>query len=226
MSVQSTLAPPAKPPRSGSAMAWKAMLFLMPVLIAAGLFFLRQAEVARLASHALPNDGMVPPFRLTDQDGQTFGTQQLLGKIWVADFVYTTCPGPCPMVSSRMAETQKPLRDTDVRLVSFSVDPEHDTPAILRSYADKLNAQPNRWKFLTGDKDTIYRLIRDGFKLTTIPNGASGPIHSTRLVLVDRNGVIRGYYEATDADAITRLLADVHHLLQEQPEPTSSGNSV
>jgi protein SCO1/2 len=194
------------------------------VLIAAGLFFLREAEVRRLSSHALPNEGIVPPFELTDQNGQVFGTQQLLGHIWIADFVYTTCPGPCPMISSRMAETQKPLRDTDVKLVSFSVDPEHDTPAVLRRYADKLKAQPNRWKFLTGDENTIYRLIREGFKLTTIPNGASGPIHSTRLVLVDRSGAIRGYYEATDADAITRLLADVHHLLQEQPQPRSSGS--
>ena len=219
MSDTTTLAP-TKPPLSPSALAWKATLILIPLLTAAGLFFLRQAQVARLASHELPKDAVVPPFQLTDQNGESFGSQQLLGKIWIADFVYTTCPGPCPMISSRMSETQKPLRDTDVRLVSFSVDPQHDTPAVLRQYAAKLNAQPDRWKFLTGNKDTIYRLARDGFKLATAEGGEVGPIHSTRLVLVDRSGVIRGYYDATDADAVTRIVADTHHLLQEQPAPS------
>jgi protein SCO1/2 len=216
---------PTRPPLSWSALAWKATLLLIPLLIAAGLFFLRRAEVARLARHQLPDEGRVPAFQLTDQDGQSYGTQQLLGKIWIADFVYTTCPGPCPMISSRMAETQKPLRDTDVKLVSFTVDPEHDTPAVLREYAEKLGAQPGRWKFLTGDKDSIYRLVRQGFKLATSEGGPTGPIHSTRLVLVDRDGVIRGYYNANDADAITRLLADTHHLLQEQPAPPAKDSA-
>ena len=81
------------------------------------------------------------------------------------------------MISSRMSETQKPLRDTDVKLVSFSVDPQHDTPAVLRDYAANLNAQPGRWNFLTGDKDTIYRLSRDGFKLATVE--AARPARST-----------------------------------------------
>ncbi|MEO7723999.1 MAG: SCO family protein, partial [Chthoniobacterales bacterium] len=153
---------------------------------------------------------------LTDQNSESYGSQQLLGKIWIADFIYSTCPGPCPMISSRMGELQKPLRDTDVKLVSFSVDPQRDTPAVLREYAAKLNAQPGRWHFLTGDKDAIYRLSREGFKLASGSGGAAGPIHSTRLVLVDRSGMIRGYYDATDADAVTRLLADVAHLRREE----------
>jgi protein SCO1 len=215
MSHASTLAP-TRPPLSSKALAWKATLILIPLLTAAGLFFLRQAEVERLASHELPKDSVVPSFQLIDQNGESFGSQQLLGKIWIADFVYSTCPGPCPMISSRMGELQKPLRDTDVKLVSFSVDPRHDTPAVLREYAAKLNAQPGRWHFLTGDKDTIYRLSRDGFKLAAADNEAAGPIHSTRMVLVDRSGTIRGYYDATDADAVTRLLADVAHLRREQ----------
>ena len=198
-------------------MAWKATLILIPLLTAAGLFFLRQVEVARLASHTLPEEGVVPPFQLTNQNGESFGSQQLLGRIWIADFVYSTCPGPCPMISTRMGELQKPLRDTDVRLVSFSVDPQHDTPAVLREYAAKLNAQPDRWEFLTGDKAAIYRLSRDGFKLAANEGEAGKPIHSTRMVLVDRRGVIRGYYDATDADAVTRLLADVAHLRRQQP---------
>jgi protein SCO1/2 len=84
-----------------------------------------------------------------------------------------------------------------------------------------LKAQPGRWHFLTGDKNTIYHLARNGFKLATLEGGATGPIHSTRIVLVDRSGVIRGYYDATDADAVTRLLADTTHLLREQPAPAA-----
>ena len=208
---------PAQAPLSPSALAWKATLILIPLLTAAGLLFLRQAQVARLANHTLPKNGIVPPFQLIDQNGAPFGSQQLLGKIWIADFVYSTCPGPCPMISSRMSETQKPLRDTDVKLVSFTVDPAHDTPAVLREYAARLHAQSGRWHFLTGEKDTIYRLAHDGFKLATAEGGAAGPIHSTRMILVDRGGVIRGYYDATEADAVTRLLADMAHLRREQP---------
>jgi protein SCO1/2 len=215
---------PTRAPLSGRALAWKATLILIPVLTAIGLFFLRETEVARLSRHTLPKDGIVPPFQLTDQNGEIFGSQQLQGKIWIADFIYSSCPGPCPMISSRMSETQKPLRDTDVKLVSFSVDPEHDTPAVLRDYASRLNAQAGRWHFLTGDKDVIYRLSRDGFKLAAAENGGTGPIHSTRMVLVDRDGVIRGYYDATDADAVTRLLADTNHLLHEQPRTGSNPN--
>jgi len=207
---------PVRAPLSWRALAWKVTLILIPLLTAAALFFLRQLEVTRLASRTLPNNGIVPDFQLTDQNGQSFGSQQLRGKIWIADFIYTTCPRPCPMISSRMSETQKPLRDTDVELVSFSVDPEHDNPAVLRNYASRLNAQPGRWHFLTGNKDVIYRLSIDGFKLAAAKNGETGPIHSTRMILIDRDGVIRGYYDATDADAVTRLLADANHLLREQ----------
>jgi len=209
---------PVRAPNSWRALAWKLSLFLTPLFIAAGLFFLRQVEVARLASHQLPDDGMVPMFQLVNQDNQSFGTEQLRGKIWIADFVYTSCPGPCPMISSRMSELQKPLRDSDVALVTFSVDPQHDTPPVLRDYATKLEANLQRWNFLTGDKESIFRLIRDGFKLATVDN-PQGPIHSTRMVLVDRRGMIRGYYDALEADAVTRLLADTHHLLQDQPAP-------
>ncbi len=221
MNHATTLAP-TRPPLSWRALAWKATLILIPLLTAAVLFYLRQAQVERLSSRELSHIGIVPAFQLIDQNGESYGTQQLLGKIWIADFIYSTCPGPCPMISSRMGDLQKPLRDTDVKLVSFSVDPQHDTPAVLREYAAKLDAQPGRWHFLTGDKNTIYRLSRDGFKLATAEGGAEGPIHSTRLVLVDRSGMIRGYYDATDADAVTRLLADTSHLLRDQPAPKTA----
>jgi len=162
----------------------------------------------------------VPTFQLTNQNGQPFGSGQLAGKIWIADFIYTTCPGPCPMISGRMSELQKPLEKSDVHLVSFSVDPEKDTPAVLRGYAGQLQAEAGRWDFLTGPKSAIYKLSHDGFKLAVSDGNDAQrlPVHSTRMVLVDRRGQIRGYYDATEAEAITKLLADTNHLLREQPK--------
>jgi protein SCO1/2 len=206
------------PTRTG--VAWKVTLILIPLITLGLLLWLRQLEVNALQQRTVSSYGTVPAFQLTNQNGQPFGSAQLAGKVWIADFIYTTCPGPCPMISSRMSELQKPLGKTDVRLVSFSVDPEKDTPEVLRGYAEKLQAEPGRWDFLTGPKSAIYKLSHDGFKLA-VSDGSDAqgiPVHSTRMVLVDRHGQIRGYYDATEADAITKLIADTTHLLREQPK--------
>lgn len=199
--------------------AWNFALILIPILTAALLFLMREVQVRRLANREITSYGSVPWFQLINQKGQTFGSRNLSGKIWIADFIYTTCPGPCPMISSRMSEMQKPLEKTDVHFVSFSVDPEKDTPEMLREYANRLQARPDRWDFLTGPKSQIYDLSQHGFKLAAAERGGENgePLHSTRMILVDRRGQIRGYYDATEADAITRLLADTNHLLREQP---------
>src|SRR5689334_20509941 len=144
---------------------WKVTLIAIPIITLVLLLWLRQLEVNVLRQRSVSSYGSVPEFQLINQDGKNFGSADLRGKIWIADFVYSTCPGPCPMISSRMSELQKPLDKTDVHLVSFSVDPEKDTPAILRGYATKLQAEPGRWDFLTGPKSTIYKLSHDGFKL-------------------------------------------------------------
>jgi cytochrome oxidase Cu insertion factor (SCO1/SenC/PrrC family) len=206
------------PSRSG--IAWKVTLILIPLVTLGILLWLRNVEVSALRQRTVSSYGTVPAFQLTNQNGEAFGSGQLAGKIWIADFVYTTCPGPCPMISSRMSELQKPLEKTDVHLVSFSVDPDKDTPAVLRDYAAKLQAQPGRWDFLTGSKSTIYKLSHDGFKLA-VSDGSNEqglPVHSTRMVLVDRRNQIRGYYDAMEPDAITKLVADTTHLLREQPK--------
>jgi protein SCO1/2 len=212
-------APGHRLPATGST-AWKWALLLFPLVTAAGLLWLRQNQVHALAARPLHSYGQVPGFQLTNQEGRPFGRAQLAGKIWIADFIFTSCPGPCPVISSRMSELQKPLRHTDVHLVSFTVDPEKDTPEVLRDYADKLKAQPGRWDFLTGAKDKIYDLSRNGFKLGVAGGSgdAEGPVHSTRVVLVDRQGMIRGYYDALAPDTVTKLLADTSHLLREQPK--------
>jgi protein SCO1 len=205
------------PPKSGT--AWKIALILIPLLTAALLFWLRQLQVNALSNRPLPSYGSVPAFELVNQDAQPFGSQQLASKIWIADFIFTTCPGPCPIISTRMSELQKPLEKTGVQLVSFTVDPEKDTPEVLRAYADKLRKERFRWDFLTGPLDTIASLSRNGFKLAIAAEEepGTGPVHSTRFALVDRRGTIRGYYDALAPDGITKLLADTNHLLREQP---------
>jgi protein SCO1/2 len=205
------------PSRGGMA---KVILLGAPLLVATVFFFVWRGQVNHLANRAVQSYGSVPPFQLVNQNGQAFGSNQLAGKIWIADFIFTACPGPCPMISSRMSELQKPLEKTDVHLVSFSVDPEKDTPEVLRGYAEKLHAQPQRWDFLTGPKTAIYDLSKKGFKLG-VSDGSEEvgvPVHSTRMVLIDRHGQIRGYYDALAPDAVTKLLADTSHLLREQPE--------
>jgi protein SCO1/2 len=205
------------PPKRGT--AWKLTLILIPVLTAAGLFWLRQLQVDALSNRPLPSYGTLPKFELVNQDAQPFGSEQLIGKIWIADFIFTTCPGPCPIISTRMSELQKPLAKTGVHLVSVTVDPEKDTPELLRVYADKLRKETFPWDFLTGPLDAITSLSRDGFKLAIAAGEepGSGPVHSTRFVLVDRRGTIRGYYDALAADGVTKVLADTNHLLREQP---------
>ena len=205
---------------SRSALAWRMVLLGSPLVVATVFFFVWRAQVNHFANRAIESYGTVPLFQLINQNGQPFGSAQLNGKIWIADFVFTTCPGPCPMISTRMSELQKPLEKTDVHLVSFTVDPAKDTPKVLRGYAEKLHAEPGRWDFLTGVPSTIYNLSEKGFKLA-VSDGkeeAGTPVHSTRMILIDRHGEIRGYYNATEADAVTKLLADTSHLLREQPK--------
>jgi len=126
----------------------------------------------------------------------------------------------CPIMSTRMAELQHELpADSPLRLVSITVDPGHDTPEVLREYASRYDADPERWTFLTGDPEAVYRLSIDGFKLGAgeredwQPGVDDGPfIHSSRMALVDSDGVIRGYYDGTDADEMARLRKDLDRL--------------
>ena len=171
----------------------------------------------------LPVLGQVPDFSLIERSGQTVSLEDLKGQVWVADFVFTHCAGPCPLLSRRMQSLQEPLASyPDVRLVSFSVDPERDTPEVLAEYAKRYSAG-DRWLFLTGEKEPLYWLIMDGFKLgvddgSALTAGVPGPgtiTHSTRFVLVDRKGRIRAYYDGSSEDIAEQLLPDMQALLRE-----------
>lgn len=159
----------------------------------------------------------LPDFSLTERSGKEVTLADLKGKVWVADFFYTTCPGPCPMLTSRLSALHEKLgSDPDVRLVSISTDPEKDTPEVLKLYAEKFRAS-DRWLFLTGDKPRIFDLANKGFKLsvTEDPAASAEPItHSTKLALVDCDGVVRGFYDGLDEEGVDRLLRDVRALVR------------
>lgn len=164
--------------------------------------------------------GSVPDFSLTERNGEAIGLAHLRGKVWVADFMYTTCTDTCPLQTAALARLQEQFASApDFHLVSFTVDPERDTPEVLALYADKYRADAGRWYFLTGQRDRLIRLIRDGFYLSvaTLPTDAdaSGMIpHSPRFVLVDKQARIRGYYDSREIDAFSRLKNDLETLLK------------
>jgi protein SCO1 len=171
--------------------------------------------LAGCAAHAsLPTYATVPDFTLTDQSGAQFNSAAALrGQVWIADFIYTTCPGPCPLMSSQMHRVQTALNGADqVRLVSFTVDPAHDTPEVLAEYGRHFEAEPGRWFFLTGPIDALAHLSRDVFMLGGVDASLE---HSTRFVLVDRTSRVRGFYLSSDEGAIPRLIADARSLVRE-----------
>ena len=157
--------------------------------------------------------GDVPEFQLTAQDGQPFDSKRLTGHVWVADFIYTTCPGPCPMMSTKMRRLQDATKSTpDVMLVSFTVDPAHDTPPVLAEYAGRYKQDPARWFFLTGEADKLNELGLKTFKL----NGVDGTLsHSTRFVLVDKQRRIRGFYLSDEDGFLDQLTKDIRQLQTE-----------
>jgi protein SCO1/2 len=175
-----------------------------------------------------PVIGSVTRFTLQDQDGKPVSPAQLRGKLWVADFIFTRCGGPCPLMSQKMAELQGALGNRDVQLVSFSVDPEYDQPEVLKKYAERYGAKPGQWHFLTGRKEEITRVMREDFKIGF--EAGDGPpesaiVHGTHLVLVDGEGRIRGYYGVLDdnqeggslpargdKDPIKKIVADIDAL--------------
>jgi protein SCO1/2 len=167
----------------------------------------------------LPDLGRVPPFTLVERAGTPLTAEMLAGHVWVADFVYTRCPQFCPALTAEMARLQPRLAtgDDPVRLVSFSVDPTHDTPAVLRSYADQAGAGA-AWLFVTGPRDAMAALLRDGFHVAWADGGPPGdPItHSDRFVLVDRRLRIRGYYHGTVREDVERLARDARALQRER----------
>lgn len=168
----------------------------------------------------LPDLGKVPAFSLTESDGTALRQTDLREKVWIASFIFTRCAGACPVMMRQevSVQTQLPVRD-DLRLVSFSVDPDYDSPSVLRQYAEIFGVDRSRWLFLTGDKKQIYDLAINEFKVNTAdadPTKEMPILHSSKLILVDRRGTIRGYYDSNDSVEMETLVRDTTKLLAER----------
>ncbi len=204
--------------------------------------WLRASDTRQGSPEKLDVYGEVPDFALMERSGRRVTRADLLGKVWIATFIYTQCTETCPLQSAQVARLQAEFAGEEaLRLVSITVDPERDTPAVLARYAERYAADPVRWLFLTGEKRAIYHLAKEGFHLGVVDpddqakagsplrwlepapalatHGSKGLImHSPRLVLVDRQGRIRAYHRPDDAPSLERLRQNVRTVLREMLE--------
>ena len=197
---------------------WGVLALVIVGILAANLrLFVPQKSGTTLESSSpllgLAVHQQLPDFSLTDQRAAPFALSDLHGKVWVADFIFTSCATICPQMTIQMASLQEEFASDDIHFVSFSVDPERDTPEVLFRYADRYGADGNRWAFLTGQKEAIYQLAGEGFNLAAGHRG-SEILHSTRFVLVDRAGQVRGYYDSRSKAHLQQLRQDIQTLLR------------
>ena len=203
---------------------WAAALAVLGLATTAAILLGRPGAAVRSADPTPPLLGRVPDFELTERSGKTVSRAQLAGRPWIAGFIFTRCGGICPALSTKMARLQQelgPIGGEPIQMVSISVDPTHDTPAVLSEYARRFGADPHRWLFLTGPRPEVYRLVHDGFKLMMVEltpeqqNAGDEPIaHSDRLVLVDGALRIRGYYRGSEQHVLEQLRRDLAALMQ------------
>jgi len=195
----------------------RAILFLAVLLAlsTAMTVILARSWIAAEEVSLPPEIASLPAFELTNRDGSTVSREDLLGELWVADFIFTRCGGICPRMTERMMRLESEVGGVPLRRVSITVDPAWDTPEVLAGYAESFSIRDDRWLFLTGPRDELYELIVEGFKLAvedSPPPEAQHPdepiLHSNRFVLVDPRGTIRGYYDPFRPEALQRLLAE------------------
>ncbi len=173
-----------------------------------------------MRSDPLPSLYPMPAFDLVSEQGEPFASSELWGEVVVANFIFTNCPTVCPMLTAEMAKLQGRLAaQPGIHLLSFSVDPKNDTPEVLAAYGEKFGQDPGRWTFLTGELAAINEAVEKGFKIGM--QGADDPeatafdiVHGEHFVLVDANGVIRGYYRP-EPEAFDRLVEDATRLAKE-----------
>ena len=185
-------------------------------------------EMARTQKTALPVLGQIADFTLTNQDGKVTTLAGLTNHVWVADIIFTRCGGPCPIMTGQMEKLQNALPQTsDAKLVTLTTDPDYDSPAVMKQYGERFNADFNRWTFLTGTKPEIGGLASGSLKLSAVPvplaeqtNAADLFIHTTIFVAVDKHAQLRGIFE-TGGDGIDwsnvqpKILATIHQLERE-----------
>jgi protein SCO1/2 len=216
-----------EPARKIQLLAWGGLTLVIAAILLA--FLVAQLKARTPAAKPLPIYGQVADFTLTNQNGGAVSLADLRGHPWVADIIFTRCPGPCIKMTRQMKQLQEALpSESQARLVSLTTDPPYDTPPVLKGWADKFGADPNRWLFLTGTKTQIANLAIDSLKLAAIekkPGEREAPedlfIHATIFVIVDKQAQLRGVFETTGDDVDpqkvkAQILAAVRQLEQER----------
>ncbi len=179
--------------------------------------------IVPLRAKPLPVLGLMSDFSLTNQDGKTVTLSNLRGNVWVADVIFTRCPGQCPIMSSHMADLQKALpADSQIKLVSFTTDPDFDTPPVLKKYSERYSAREGQWQFLTGTKPALRKAAGEGLKLSALDKPVEGResatdlfIHSEKFGVLDQTGQIRGYYDGETAEGMSQALAAAKSLARQ-----------
>ena len=189
------------------------ILIILLAFLSAG-FYLTGIFHQHAKASVLPVYNDITEFQLTDSTQKKVTLNDLKGKVWIADFIFTTCGGICPVMSKNMASLHRSYNlMSDVAFVSISVNPDTDTPEVLAAYAKKLKADTSKWHFLTGSSDEIRDIAVKSFKLGSMEE----PIfHSGYFTLVDRKARIRGYYDGTQQKDVEKLFKDIAHLLKEK----------
>ena len=164
---------------------------------------------------------IIPEFKVINQDGIVVTQNDFTGKIYVADFFFTSCPSICPMTQANLLQVQKRFHNVDdFRMISFSIDPRHDNIQVLKDYATRLGANTKQWFFARGDEDKIYELAQKGYFATAMKDSSApgGFLHSGAFILVDKDKRIRGVYNGTDTTEVSRLEKDIPRLFEEYHE--------
>jgi cytochrome oxidase Cu insertion factor (SCO1/SenC/PrrC family) len=199
------------------AISWKQQVFA-GIALAALVFLGYRVMESRHSDLFLKNGMKTPNFSFQRENGGMFSSSELQGKVWVVDFIFGHCAGSCPLLSQQMKLLQNKWKgNPDFKLVTFTVDPERDTAQFLKGYAEDYKADGNQWCFLTGKKDELYKVIREGFKVPALDNPEGGVgfeyIHSTRLILVDARGMVRGLYDGEQDMDLSKLYKDTKFLM-------------
>jgi len=191
-------------------MFFRPWVYVLTLIMIIALIVVMQPETE---GDQLPVIGEIPAFSLVDQDGDLFTLENVKGNVWLADFIFTTCSGPCPIMTERMGMVQHDLLDIDkLKFVSFTVNPDYDTPEVLKKYAQRFDADVGSWSFVTGKYEQIQELIVEGFKMGDVEEIV---FHSTRFALVDHEGNLRGYYSGTEPAEHEILTRDIQSLIND-----------
>ena len=190
----------------------RGLIYGLAAMILLAVIGLVVIDLANISRGTIEDYGSLPEFSFTGHHGEPFGSQEMKGKISIVNFFFTRCQGPCPMMNSRVSGLyQKYITSDRVQFVSISVDPANDSLAVLQEYAARFGVIDDRWIFVRGEREEVAELSEKGFML----GGELPSLHSTKLILVDGQGHIRGYFDSMDEDSLNLLTTQVRELLRE-----------